>query len=206
MCKKVFRSTFGKLQAVWNKQSRSTLSADYIKSQLGNLFIIPGTTRWNALFDACVRVQEFINTKNDNLRAVFNYLDVRPLSTDEETFVSEYVTVMEPIAQTLDLLQGDLQVSAGYLVPSLHHLLDNLRAINLPDLQYTAGVVSDMKGAVMTRFVKELSSPEFSVAACLHPLFKTFWVSENEIQHVRENMRDALEKYDIQRKDAASGK
>jgi hypothetical protein len=157
------------------------------------------------MFDACVRVQEFINSKNENLRAVFNYIDVRPLTNEEEIFVSEYVTVMEPISQTLDLIQGDLQVSAGYLLPSLHHLLDNLRAINLTELRYTAGVVGDMKGAVMTRFVSELSTPEFSVAACLHPLFKTFWVPDDELQQVRENVKDILEKYDIQRKDDASG-
>jgi hypothetical protein len=163
------------------------------------------TSLIHCIVQICI-LQEFINTKNDNLRAVFNYLDARLLSTDEETFVSEYVTVMEPIARTLDLLQGDLQVSAGYLVLSLHHLLANLGAINLPALQYTAGVVSDMKGAVMTRFVKELSSPEFGVGACLYPLFKPFWLSENEIERVRDNVREALEKYDIQRKEAASGK
>lgn len=50
--KKLWRSTFAKLQAIWNKQNQSTVHADFINNALGKYLIIPNATRWNSLYDS----------------------------------------------------------------------------------------------------------------------------------------------------------
>lgn len=62
--KRLKRIVDSKLKSVWNKQSRSSLSSDFIKEKLGKLFVLPNQTRWNSYYDAIVRVNEFIVDKN----------------------------------------------------------------------------------------------------------------------------------------------
>jgi len=48
--KKQARSTFGKIQVLWNKQDRSSQVADEIHDSLNKYIKIPNMTRWNSTF------------------------------------------------------------------------------------------------------------------------------------------------------------
>lgn len=50
--KKISRSTQGKCQALWNKQSLSMQASDIIQEILGSQLIIPNAMRWNATYNA----------------------------------------------------------------------------------------------------------------------------------------------------------
>lgn len=47
--KKTFRSLMGKLTALWNKQSHSTVASDQIKQSLSKLLVTPNSTRYAVL-------------------------------------------------------------------------------------------------------------------------------------------------------------
>ena len=47
-----YRKTLAKAQALWNQQSRSTVSADIIMDGLNRRLVVPNSTRWNSLYDS----------------------------------------------------------------------------------------------------------------------------------------------------------
>ncbi|KAI9559513.1 hypothetical protein GHT06_013507 [Daphnia sinensis] len=56
---KLKSSVDAKLTAVWNKQSRSSLTSDFIKATMGELFVIHNATRWNSYYDALEFLREY---------------------------------------------------------------------------------------------------------------------------------------------------
>ncbi|KAK0139974.1 hypothetical protein N1851_023137 [Merluccius polli] len=54
--KKVYRSTFGKCNALWNKCGRSTLTAETVEDACSLQLLRPNATRWNSLFLAVERL------------------------------------------------------------------------------------------------------------------------------------------------------
>ncbi|XP_045031061.1 uncharacterized protein LOC116932902 [Daphnia magna] len=87
--KKLKRRIEAKLQAIWNKQARSSLASDYIKSKLGVLFVLYNVTRWNSFFDSVECVTKLIGSKNEELAEVFHHFNIAPLTKTEEEFLIE---------------------------------------------------------------------------------------------------------------------
>lgn len=63
--KKVYRSTFGKCNALWNKCGRSTLAAETVEDACSLQLLRPNATRWNSLFLAVERVLRIIKDKGE---------------------------------------------------------------------------------------------------------------------------------------------
>jgi hypothetical protein len=61
--KKLSRSTFGKCQALWNKQSRSNIAAEVIHDTFGLQLVVPNQTRWNSMFSSVKRINRLIGEK-----------------------------------------------------------------------------------------------------------------------------------------------
>ncbi len=51
------RSVFGKCQAMWNMQSRSSQFADKVDSTFKLYFVVPNSTRWNSIFNSMNRIK-----------------------------------------------------------------------------------------------------------------------------------------------------
>ncbi|XP_032790686.2 uncharacterized protein LOC116927743 [Daphnia magna] len=125
--KKLFESTDKKFKAIWAKQNRSAKVSDNIRKPLGKLFIINNETRWNSYYNAIKRGKHFINKKRSELKALFEVYGIQYFRPAEEELVREYVKIMKPMSEALDVLQADVKVSIGYLLPTLPFLLKNLR-------------------------------------------------------------------------------
>ena len=54
--KSVYRSSFEKCIALWNKTSRSTLASDKVTEKLKRKLLVPLPTRWNSYHDAVTRI------------------------------------------------------------------------------------------------------------------------------------------------------
>ena len=104
LSRSVYRSSFAKCYALWNKASRSSQAADQIEGVLKQKLIIPTVTRWNSYFIAVLRITE--NSLTD-LNQLWTRLDLRCFSERELGFLKEYHKVFEPLARGLDILQGE---------------------------------------------------------------------------------------------------
>ncbi|XP_045030780.1 uncharacterized protein LOC116927558 [Daphnia magna] len=70
---KIKKSLDLKLKSIWNKQQRSSLASDFMKSKMGELFVICNATRWNSYYDGLVKVEHFIDKKDEALNETFQH-------------------------------------------------------------------------------------------------------------------------------------
>ena len=127
--KNLFDSMDRKLKSIWAKQNRSAKVSDNIRKRLGKLFIINNETRWNSYYNALKRAKHFINKKRSELKAVFEFYGIQYFRPAEEELVREYVKIMKPMTEALDILQADVKISIGYLLPTLTILIQRLEKL-----------------------------------------------------------------------------
>ena len=84
LSKNIYRSSFAKCMALWNKASRSTVASDLVRETVKRKLLIPTPTRWNSHFDAVLRIIENGSTE---LNELCTKLDVRCFSERELTFL-----------------------------------------------------------------------------------------------------------------------
>lgn len=91
--KKQSRMIDAKLQALWNSQNRSSLTADRIKIKIGRYLPTPVVTRWNSYFDCCVVILEKYSTLKKEFESIFDYVKIQHLKESEIEFLTEYCAV-----------------------------------------------------------------------------------------------------------------
>jgi len=92
------------------------------------------------------------------------------------TLLQEYCDVMEPLADTLDFLQGEKGMFMGYLLPTLYALQIKLTELKKKKLIYCGELLNTIKNSVKERFEPIWEKKEFVLAACLMPRFKLKWL------------------------------
>ena len=98
------------MNSLWNKENRSSKALYFICETLGTLFITPNVTRWNSFFNSAARCASFVVLKPTALKQVFSHFGVDYFRPAEEEFLLEYVKILRPIAEALDvLLQADIK-------------------------------------------------------------------------------------------------
>ena len=100
--KKIYRQSMAKATALWNLTSRSTKAADAVCAILGYRFLVPCVTRWNSHYDAVKKIL----CAETKLVEVCKAVNLPTFLQTEITFLKEYVSVMAPLAASLDILQG----------------------------------------------------------------------------------------------------
>ena len=56
LARSIYRSSFSKCAALWNKGSHSTVASDHLQQVLKRKFLVPSTTCWDSYCDAVERV------------------------------------------------------------------------------------------------------------------------------------------------------
>ncbi|EFN74390.1 hypothetical protein EAG_08651, partial [Camponotus floridanus] len=112
--KLLYNDVIKKCTSLWNL-TRSPKKYEIIVETLGEALKRPVATRWNSLFDCFKQLLKFLE---------------------------EYVKCTEPIAEALDILQGEVDVSYGYLLPTIISAKNKLQKIIDADLIYCTALVN----------------------------------------------------------------
>ena len=177
LSRNVYRSSFAKCTALWNKSRRSTVAADVMQEKLKRKLLIPSPTRWNSYYDAVTRIIE-------NPPAILNDLctsfEIRNFTERELTFLKEYCAALSPLSRGLDILQGEDSCYYGTLLPTLATIIRKTKAA-LPQLSaMTTGLAQTVQNAIEKRFSHIFDSKDAIIAAVTSPKFKLKWVESKE--------------------------
>jgi hypothetical protein len=185
--KNLLESTDKKLKSIWVKQNRSAKVSDNIRKRLGKLFITNNETRWNSYYNALKRVKHFINKKRSELKALFEVYGIQYFRPAEEELVREYAKIMIPMSEALDVLQADVKVSIGYLLPTLTILIQKLEML-LDDrtIKHCKSLVRVMISSIKTRFQDCFEDEELILAPFCILTSKTngFWRKIGRRRHM----------------------
>ena len=167
---KIHHCAFGKCQGLWNAVHRSSKAADAVKEICGsNGLLFPCATRWNSRYDAASRLLEL----QAKLPAMCDTLMLPRLKQSEIELLKEYETVLQPLARTLDFLQGEKGCFFGMLLPKITQLRNKLFLIRDGHLIHIKPLVSEIINGLSSRFDDMLnlrpSADDAILAAVLTP-------------------------------------
>lgn len=116
LSRNIYRSSFSKCIALWNKASCSTIASDQMQERLKRKLLVLSPTRWNSFYDDVERVVENSIVDLNDLCIKF---DIRWFNEKEVTFLKEYCVVLQPLSRGLDILQSEDNCLYGILLPTL---------------------------------------------------------------------------------------
>jgi len=168
---KISTATFKKLNSFWNLLSRSTVASDKVEDVCNCKFPVPIITRWNSMFFASKKVVSY----KDKLVSIFDDLKLSKLTLNEWSFLEEYCSVMEPLAISLDKLQGEKTCFLGYVIPTIIAL--RLKLLNLTSLVYCKPLSLLIVMSLEKRFpfifdLEHVKSKAYILSSISHPKFK----------------------------------
>ena len=193
---KVSRAVFAKCQGLWNKQGRSTQFADLVHEKFKLYFVVPNSTRWNSVFHSMERIQRFLEISMENLGTLMSELNIPPFTTAETTFIGEYCDIMKPVAQALDILQGDKHAYLGFLLPTITLLKKKLRSKG-SGAHYCRELAEALCRGLEKRFDSQLDDKRALLSAVSSPAFKLGWIeAEEDKDRARRLLRDEMKLYE----------
>lgn len=169
-------NAFTKCSLLWKKSNRPK-SNEIVQKILGHTLSSPGVTRWNSTYDS---VSQIIKEK-DQLPILSEKLGLEPFKETEVLYLEEYCSVMKPLADTLDFLQGESNTFFGFLLPSLISLGNKYeKMIAAEKYKYGGDQLAQMcLNNLQKRFsnILHLNCKEAVIATVLLPQFKLRWYS-----------------------------
>ena len=152
-----------KLQQLWNKQTSSYKNSDLIEKHFGKLFVIKNETRWNSLYNAICRVNSLFSSKGEQFSALLVELKIPQFHQSEVEYLREYAKVRTPVADALDVLQGQDNIAIGHLLPTIKILCDKLQAIVA--LKHCQPLITCILSSILKRFCDMFKDNDLRLAA-----------------------------------------
>lgn len=175
-----------KLQALWVFPRKSSQAKTYSKEILGSTLPVPVVTRWNSKYDSVSKVlslgqekmNKYITALKTNLKSAAHLSN---LDKEDWIMINIYVRVLKPVAITLDRLQGEIDCSQGFILPSLFtmkHQLENLDGGNVLK-QCRDAMLKAVDKRFKFFFKVEYSNRELLLASVSTPRFKTDFIERD---------------------------
>ncbi|XP_025266661.1 uncharacterized protein LOC112638708 [Camponotus floridanus] len=147
--------------------------------------------KWNSTFDSTYQLVTLLKDSSDKINHCLDYFNLQRLINNDVKFLDEYCQVMEPLARALDILQSDVGMYMGYLLPVLSSLQEKLKNIkNLTDCQ---SLVIAIQEGLNRRFCTIFEKKELIIASSLHPKFKLNWLNGDKKKLARAYLEDLLD-------------
>lgn len=167
-----------KCNMLWKAAGRPK-SAEIMVDTLKHTLSRPGDTRWNSLYDS---LKQIFSIKNKNLE-IHRALNIKNFIKESEyDYLEEFLKCAGPIAEALDIMQGENNTYYGIVLPCLYALRKQLKKIKRNTIfNYCQPLIETYINSVEKRFVKyfDTSTPEFqnaAVASVSFPRFKNKWL------------------------------
>ena len=174
-----------KCQSVWNSLSHSSKNNDLVMDVFEKKLIRPNATRWNSEYDALKRILEC--QQAGKLTTVCDVLKKPRFKQNEIDFLIEYVSVLEPIAIALDMLQVEDKAFFGIIFPTVRSLERKLQKLQL-SVKYTKALVGTLLEGLKQRFPFLCGPPslyaDYHLATSSHPYFKDKFVRDEDKETV----------------------
>ncbi|KAG8201334.1 hypothetical protein JTE90_016811 [Oedothorax gibbosus] len=169
-------SAMKKCNILWRISNRPK-TAEVLEQIIGRSLPRPTETRWNSLYDSLkviVAVKCHIEEINQKLHMTCSFSD------EELTYLEEFVKCSKPVAEAIDILQGDKEAYYGSLLPTILAVRLKLQKLATSNLQYCRPIATAYLNSVNRRFVTffELNTVEgknAAIAALSYPKFKKVW-------------------------------
>lgn len=166
----MYRNVFSKLGVFWKLIRRSQAAKKIVIEMCETQFPIPVHTRWNSYFNAIYKV--FL--KKEKISALFDKLKLAKLNVREWTFIDEHVKIMKPCAKALDTLQGEHEVTLGYVLPTIVVLKRKTESIS--HLTVCQNIKTAVLLSIKKRFpIIDLRNPQSKIHILAAPKFKMYW-------------------------------
>lgn len=201
-------NAFAKLSQLWNG-SRRPKGSGGIRKVIGKRVGYPCVTRWNSFFDC---VNELLQYTLEQLNAMLvatmtKTCQYKAFLQREITYLQEFAVLMQPLAISIDVLQGHDNNYHGQVIPILHslreHYAEMARTSTFPFVKYAASkIILAMERPKRFRpqlFLEEPARLDI-VAAASHPGFKLSWADEGSNMYATarrifaEEVTDAMQK------------
>lgn len=173
-----------KCTALWKLAGRPK-SAEVMQDVLGCTLNRPGETRWNSLYDCLqqiynIRDKYSILCKNLNIKNGFKENDF--------LYLKEYLLCVLPLAEALDILQGEKDMYYGIVLPCLLALRRKLQNLQTEDLKHCTILSHSLLQSVETRFYdffnfSSVTAENAAIAALSYPRFKNRWFNCIDSHH-----------------------
>ncbi|XP_050708973.1 uncharacterized protein LOC126993880 [Eriocheir sinensis] len=173
-----FTKAAAKAQGTWNLQNRSSVVTNSIKEKTGRKLKTFCVTRWNSYYDAIQSLMDVLSNP-EKMRALNEILSKGGAATFNEMdkhVLSEYLKVMQPVAECLDSLQSETNAYMGTLMPALQLMQFQLERLKVDrNLQFALPLVSALLGkegsgkGCYGRFADQLQDADILMATALHP-------------------------------------
>nr|XP_020633791.1 uncharacterized protein LOC110070446 [Pogona vitticeps] len=198
--KKHFCSLMGKCGELWATLDRSKPMAESIHEQCGMYLKIPVKTRWTTVFEALKQLSDLLSAVPLKVDIITDQCSLERVTPAESLVLEEYTEIMGPLAQSLEILQGENGMYMGYLLPTLYNLDRKLQGLENKPGRFTHGLplLQGLRQALRRRFDHIWEDRGLLLAACLHPRFKVDWLESAPNAQTSKSMMEALLKAEIQ--------
>jgi len=147
---------------------------------LGHQLSRPGDTRWNSLYDS---LKQILKNKEKNCE-LFEALGLKNsiIKDSEYIYIEEYLKCFGPLAEALDILQGENNIFYGFVLLVIFSLRRKAQHLLLNDWRYCEPLVNSILTSITKRFsnlvnLNTIEADNTVIAAFSHPKFKNRWLS-----------------------------
>ncbi|KAL4084938.1 hypothetical protein QTP88_027804 [Uroleucon formosanum] len=182
----IHTSVMKKCTLLWNLSYRPK-SAEIILQTLGHQLSRPGDTRWNSLYDS---LKQILKNKEKNCE-LFEALGLKNsmLKDSEYIYIDEHLKCVGPLAEALDILQGENNIFYGFVLPVIFSLHRKVQNVLLNDWKYCEPLVNSILTSITQRFsnlvnLNTIKADNAAIAALSHPKFKNRWLSCIDSSHI----------------------
>lgn len=170
------KNVMKKCNALW-KSAGTPKGSEIIMSVLGHTLNRPGETRWNSLYDSLRQITETRDSSTQLARKLNFKISLRD---SDFQYIEEHLKCTKPLADALDILQGENNVFYGTLLPTILCILKKLEDMKKDQWTFCFSVLEGLIDSIKNRFNDVLA---FSSDLCNHavisavclPKFKQRW-------------------------------